>query len=77
MGMGEPLDNYSEVSEFLRQLHSPDGPNISYRNITLSTCGLVPKFEQLEEDFPQVNLAVSLHASSQQKREKIMHVAKV
>ena len=77
MGMGEPLDNYAEVSEFLKQIHSPDGLNLSYRNITLSTCGLVPKFEKLEEDFPQVNLAVSLHASTQKKREKIMPVARV
>ena len=76
MGMGEPFDNYSEVSEFLRQVHSTDGIGLSYRNITLSTCGIVPKIAQFSRDFPQVGLAVSLHAGSQQEREKIMPVAK-
>ena len=76
MGMGEPLDNYEQVSEFLRQIHDPAGVGLSYRNITLSSCGLIPKMEQFGKDFPQVNLAISLHASDQKTREKLMPVAK-
>ena len=76
MGMGEPFDNYSQVSGFLRQIHAPKGIGLSYRNITLSTCGLVPYIKRFAEDFPQVNLAVSLHAATQEEREKIMPVAK-
>jgi 23S rRNA (adenine2503-C2)-methyltransferase len=76
MGMGEPFDNYVQVSEFLRQIHDPKGIGLSYRNITLSTCGLVPYIERFAKDFPQVNLAVSLHAATQEEREKIMPVAK-
>ena len=76
MGMGEPFDNYENVSEFLRQIHSADGVGLSYRNITLSTCGLVPYIKRFGEDFPQVNLAVSLHAATQKAREAIMPAAK-
>ena len=76
MGMGEPFDNYVQVSEFLRQIHDPKGIGLSCRNITLSTCGLVPYIERFAKDFPQVNLAVSLHAATQEEREKIMPVAK-
>ena len=76
MGMGEPFDNYEEVSAFLRSVHDPSGADLSLRNITLSTCGLVPFIERFGNDFPQVNLAVSLHASNQKDREKIMPVAK-
>ena len=77
MGMGEPFDNYEQVSEFLRQIHDPAGIGLSYRNITVSSCGLIPKIEQFGKDFPQVNLAISLHASDQQIREKLMPVAGV
>lgn len=76
MGMGEPFDNYENVSAFLKLLHDPDGVGLSYRNITVSTSGLIPKIKQFAEDFPQVNLAVSLHAAVQEKREKLMPVAK-
>ena len=76
MGMGEPMDNYEQVSEFLRQIHDPAGVGLSYRNITVSSCGLIPKLEQFEKDFPQVNLAISLHASDQETREKLMPAAK-
>ena len=76
MGIGEPLDNYANVSEFLRQIHDPKGRNMSYRNITVSTCGIVPKIEQFGRDFPQVNLAISLHAASQEERQALMPVAK-
>ena len=76
MGMGEPLDNYGEVSAFLRLIHDPDGVGLSYRNITLSTCGIVPMIGRFGDEFPQVNLAVSLHASNQEKRAALMPVAK-
>ena len=76
MGMGEPFDNYEEVSEFLQTIHDPNGINLSYRNITVSTCGLVPMIKRFGEDFPQVNLAISLHAANQEAREKIMPIAK-
>ncbi|MDD3290160.1 MAG: 23S rRNA (adenine(2503)-C(2))-methyltransferase RlmN [Eubacteriales bacterium] len=76
MGMGEPFDNYAEVSQFLRTIHDPDGVGLSYRNMTVSTCGLIPKIRQFGIDFPQVNLAISLHASSQREREQRMPVAK-
>ena len=76
MGMGEPFDNYEAVAGFLRTVHDPQGLGLSYRNITLSTCGLVPGIRRFGEEFPQVNLAISLHASNQQAREKLMPVAK-
>ena len=76
MGMGEPFDNYEEVASFLRMIHDPDGPGLSYRNVTVSTCGLVPGIDRFTKDFPQVNLAISLHASSQEERESLMPVAK-
>ena len=76
MGMGEPFDNYDQVLEFIRLIHDPEGIGLSLRNITVSTCGIVPKIKQFGDDIPQVNLAVSLHAATQEKREKIMPVAK-
>lgn len=76
MGIGEPFDNYDNLSEFLNTLHDPAGIGLSWRNITVSSCGLVPMIERFSEDFPQVNLAISLHASSQAEREEIMPVAK-
>lgn len=76
MGIGEPLDNYDEVAEFLRLIHDPEGIGLSYRNITLSTCGLVPEMRRFGDEFPQVNLAVSLHAPKQKAREALMPVAK-
>ncbi|MCQ2560670.1 MAG: 23S rRNA (adenine(2503)-C(2))-methyltransferase RlmN [Clostridia bacterium] len=75
MGMGEPFDNYEEVCRFLDMIHDEEGINLSLRNITLSTCGLVPKIKQFGDEYPQVNLAISLHASSQEEREKLMPVA--
>ena len=76
MGIGEPFDNYAQVSRFLEDVHDPEGVGLSYRNITVSTCGIVPKIRQFGEDFPQVNLAISLHASTQEEREALMPVAK-
>ncbi len=76
MGSGEPFDNYENLCRFLTLLHEPKGRNMSLRNITVSTCGLIPRMEQFREDFPQVNLAVSLHAPNQKLRREIMPVAK-
>ncbi|XVG95109.1 23S rRNA (adenine(2503)-C(2))-methyltransferase RlmN [Eubacteriales bacterium KG127] len=76
MGTGEPLDNYENVFKFLKLIHEPKGFNISMRGITLSTCGLIPKLRELEKEFPQINLAISLHAPTDEKREKIMPINK-
>ena len=76
MGMGEPFDNYEEVLKFIELIHDPEGIGLSLRNITVSTCGVIPKIKQFGNDAPQVNLAISLHASTQEKREKIMPSAK-
>lgn len=75
MGMGEPLDNYENVTKFLDLVSSEEGLNISQRNITLSTCGLVPKIKQLADDGYSVTLTLSLHATSDEKRKEIMPIA--
>lgn len=62
MGSGEPLDNYDNVIRFLRMITDEDGLNISQRNITLSTCGIVPNILMLAEENIQITLALSLHA---------------
>ena len=76
MGSGEPMDNYEEVVRFLRMVTDPDGLNLSARNITVSTCGIVPGILRLKEEQLPVTLALSLHAPTQEKREKIMPIAK-
>ncbi|NLA84743.1 MAG: 23S rRNA (adenine(2503)-C(2))-methyltransferase RlmN [Clostridiales bacterium] len=75
MGSGEPLDNYTNTMKFLKLIHDPKGFNLSYRNITLSTCGLVPKIYALAEEKLPINLAISLHASNDEIRRKIMPIA--
>lgn len=74
MGMGEPFDNYENLSRFLKLLHAPDGKNLSYRNMTVSTSGIIPVIEKFAEDFPQVNLAISLHRLTDEGRSEIMPV---
>ncbi len=76
MGSGEPLDNYGNVVKFLRLVSCPNGLNISTRNISLSTCGLVPKMKKLAEENFSVNLTVSLHSPFDNERQKIMPIAK-
>lgn len=76
MGMGEPFDNYEEVSRFLKLINDPAGIGMSMRNITVSTCGIIPVIGRFAQDFPQVNLAVSLHAPNQEKRQRTMPVAR-
>ncbi len=75
MGTGEPLDNYDNLLKFLELLTDEHGLHISQRNITVSTCGIVPNMRRLAEQKLQITLAVSLHASSQQKRLELMPVA--
>lgn len=77
MGMGEPFDNYENLKRFLRILHHPDGKNLSYRNITVSTSGIIPVMEQFAQEFPQVNLAVSLHRLEDTARSELMPVNQV
>ncbi|MGL4875678.1 MAG: 23S rRNA (adenine(2503)-C(2))-methyltransferase RlmN [Clostridium sp.] len=75
MGSGEPLDNYENVIKFLKEVNSEYGLNIGQRHITLSTCGLVPKIRELSKEGLNVTLAISLHATSDEKRREIMPVA--
>lgn len=75
MGSGEPLDNYDCLLKFIDLLTDENGLNLSQRNLTVSTCGIVPKMRELAEKKLQINLALSLHASSQEKRKELMPVA--
>lgn len=74
MGIGEPFDNYDNVAKALKILNHPYGINIGSRHITVSTCGLINKFKQFSRDFPQVNLAISLHAPNDQIRNQLMPI---
>lgn len=74
MGTGEPLDNYDNVMKFLRLVNSEKGMNIGMRHISLSTCGLAPRIDQLAEENLQLTLSVSLHAPDDETRSKIMPV---
>ncbi len=76
MGSGEPLDNYDEVLKFLRNLTAEGGVCISARNISLSTCGIVPKMYKLADEGIPLNLTVSLHATDDEARARTMPVAK-
>jgi 23S rRNA (adenine2503-C2)-methyltransferase len=76
MGMGEPLHNYDNVLQALRILNSPDGFNLGARHMTVSTVGLVPAIRKLSHEQLQVNLAISLHAATDQLRSKTMPVNK-
>ena len=74
MGIGEPLDNYDNVIKFLKLVNDPDGLNIGYRHISLSTCGLCDKINKLANEGMPVTLSISLHASSDSDRSAIMPV---
>ncbi len=76
MGMGEPLDNYDNVMRFLALVTDEKGLNISMRNISLSTCGIVPKVEELLKRKMQLTLSISLHAPSNELRSRIMPINK-
>lgn len=74
MGIGEPLDNFDNVMDFLSIISSPDGVNIGMRNISLSTCGIVPMIDKLAEKKLQLTLSISLHAPNDAMRSQMMPV---
>ena len=76
MGIGEPLDNYKNITKFLEIITNENGRNLSHRSITLSTSGLTPKIYELADSGLDVNLAVSLHYATDEKRKKFMPIAK-
>ncbi len=76
MGIGEPLDNFQNVTDFIRIINDPKGIQIGARHITLSTCGIVPKIKELMNFGIQINLAISLHAPTDELRDQIMPINK-
>ena len=76
MGIGDPLDNYDNVLDFIKIINDAKGIAIGARHITLSTCGIIPKIYDLMEEELQINLAISLHAPNNQLRDKLMPVNK-
>ena len=76
MGIGEPLDNYENVLKFLHNVNHPDGLNIGYRHISLSTCGLVDRMRDLAEENLPITLSVSIHAPNNTVRDKLMPINK-
>lgn len=75
MGCGEPLDNYDNVVKFIKLISSKEGLNLSQRNISLSTCGLAPMIKKLADEDLGITLTISLHATTDESRKKIMKVA--
>ena len=75
IGTGEPMDNYDNLLKFITLLTDENGLNISQRNLTVSTCGIVPRMRQLADEKLSITLALSLHASNQKKRLELMPVA--
>ncbi|BBF43024.1 ribosomal RNA large subunit methyltransferase N [Lachnospiraceae bacterium KM106-2] len=75
MGSGEPFDNYDNILNFIRMLSDENGLNISQRNITVSTCGLVPRIKQLADEELQITLAISLHSPNDTARRELMPIA--
>lgn len=74
MGIGEPLDNYANVIKFLKLVNMPSGLGISYRSISLSTCGVVPKIYELAKENLPITLSISLHSASDDARSEIMPI---
>ncbi len=75
MGTGEPMDNYDALSRFLDMISDEKGLNISHRNLTVSTCGIVPRIYEFADRHPQVTLAISLHAPNDAMRKELMPIA--
>ena len=75
MGTGEPLDNYENLLKFLRMLTDENGQNLSMRNVTVSTCGMVPRIYDLAREKLSITLALSLHATTDERRREIMPIA--
>ena len=76
MGTGEPLDNYDNLLKFIRLLTDENGLHISQRNVTVSTCGIVPNIYRLADEKLQITLALSLHGATDVKRQELMPIAK-
>lgn len=76
MGTGEPLDNYDNLLKFINLITDENGLNISQRNITVSTCGIVENMKRLADEQLQITLALSLHGSTQEKRQELMPIAR-
>ena len=76
MGIGEPFDNYDNFMKFVKIVNDPKGINIGIRHITVSTCGIVPKIKEFTKENIGVNLAISLHAPTDEIRDKIMPINK-
>ena len=75
MGTGEPLDNYDNLLQFIKILTDESGLHISARNVTVSTCGIVPNMKRLAKEHLQITLALSLHATTDEKRKRLMPIA--
>lgn len=75
MGTGEPLDNYDNLCRFIKLLTNEDGLHMSQRNITVSSCGLVPEIYRLADENFAITFALSLHAPNDEKRRKLMPIA--
>jgi 23S rRNA (adenine2503-C2)-methyltransferase len=75
MGTGEPLDNYDNLLKFIELISDENGLNISQRNITVSTCGIVENMKRLADKGLAITLALSLHGSTQEKRQSLMPIA--
>lgn len=74
MGVGEPFDNYDNLAKFIDIINDKNGFNLGMRSITVSTCGLVPEIKRFAAEYPQVTLAISLHASNNELRNRLMPV---
>lgn len=77
MGTGEPFDNYDNVLEFVKTINCPYGIDIGARHITISTCGVIPGIQRFKEENLQVNLAISLHAATDELRDKLMPINRI
>ena len=77
MGTGEPFDNYDNVLEFVKTINCPYGLEIGARHITISTCGVIPGIQRFKEENLQVNLAISLHAATDELRDKLMPINRI
>ena len=76
MGTGEPFDNFEALCRMIEMLSDPEGLNIGHRNITVSTCGIVPKIYEFADRNPQITLAISLHAPNDEMRRELMPIAR-
>lgn len=76
MGTGEPMQNLKNINTFIELMHDAKGRNMSLRNITVSSCGLIPELKKFYKRWPQVNLAISLHSHDSEIRQRLMPIEK-